>query len=91
VYPYAGGEEVQIEGAMVRISARRGETSGDKDDLFGEPVNPDEQIIARRATMGEYLKYISKVEYLNGRMMTDSGVELFSGFDQFPEAIRAPL
>ncbi len=61
----------------------------DEDDLFGEPVNPDEQIIARRATMDEYLEYISKVEYLNGRMMTDSGVELFLGVEQFPKAIRA--
>ncbi len=61
----------------------------DEDDLLGEPVNPDEQIIARRATMDEYLEYIGKVEYINGRMITVSGVELFLGIEQFPKAIRA--
>ncbi len=61
----------------------------DEDDLFGEPANPDEQIIARRATMDEYLEYIGKVEYINGRMITVSGVELFLGIEQFPKAIRA--
>ncbi len=61
----------------------------DEDDLFGEPANPDEQIVARRATMDEYLEYIGKVEYINGRMITVSGVELFLGIEQFPKAIRA--
>ena len=60
-----------------------------EDDSFGEPVNPDEQIIARRATVDEYLEYIGKVEYINGRMITGSGVELFLGIEQFPKAIRA--
>ena len=59
------------------------------EDLLGEPVNPDEQIVAMRATMDEYLEYIGKVEYINGRMITVSGVELFLGIEQFPKAIRA--
>ena len=60
-----------------------------EDDLFGDPVNPDEQIIARRATMDEYLEYTNKIEYINGRMITGPGVELFLGIEQFPKAIRA--
>ena len=61
----------------------------DEDDLFGAPANPDEQIIARRATVDEYLEYTNKVEYINGRMITGPGVELFLGIEQFPKAIRA--
>ena len=61
----------------------------DEHNLFGEPANPDEQIIARRATIHEYLEYIDKVEFINGRMITGPGVELFLGIEQFPKAIRA--
>lgn len=61
----------------------------DEDDLFGAPVNPDEQNIARRATVDEYLEYTSKIEYMDGRMITGPGVELFLGVEQFPKAIRA--
>ncbi len=60
-----------------------------EDDLLGEPANPDEQIIARRATIDEYLEYIDKVEFINGRMITGPAVELFVGVQQFPKAIRA--
>jgi hypothetical protein len=37
----------------------------------------------------EYLEYIDKVEYINGRMITGPGVELFLGIEQFSKTIRA--
>jgi hypothetical protein len=83
---------VQIEGGVINdLFGRRRERVeiDDEDGLFREPVNPDEQIVARRATVDEYLAYISKVEFLDGRMMTNSGVELFVGVEQFPKALRA--
>lgn len=38
--------------------------------------------------MGEFSEYIGGLDYLNGRMLTKSGVELFVGVKEFAEYIR---
>jgi hypothetical protein len=32
---------------------------------------PDEQIIARRITVDEFINYMGKLEYIDGRIVTD--------------------
>jgi hypothetical protein len=49
----------------------------------------DEQIIARRITLDEFINYMGKLEYIKGRIVTGSGIELFVGVKEFPESIRA--
>lgn len=49
----------------------------------------EERIIARRITLDEFLKCAGKLEYIKGRILTGSGVELFVGVKEFPESIRA--
>lgn len=50
----------------------------------------DEQIIARRVRLDEFLDYVAgKLEYMNGRIVNGLGVELFVGVKEFPESIRA--
>ena len=50
---------------------------------------PDEQIIARRITLDEFINYMGKLEYIDGRIETGSGIELFVGVKEFAESIRA--
>jgi hypothetical protein len=50
---------------------------------------PDEQIIARRITLDEYLNYTHKLEYIDGRLVTGPGIELFVGVKEFAESIEA--
>ena len=48
----------------------------------------DEQIIARRITLNEYLDHCAgKTEYLNGKIMVDR-TELFVGVKEFAESIK---
>ena len=49
---------------------------------------PDEQIIARRITVDEYLNYMGKLEYVDGRLETGPGIELFVGVKEFAESMR---
>jgi hypothetical protein len=58
----------------------------------GEDSTPkvtDKQIIARRVTLEEFCDYIGGLDYLNGRILTKSGIELFVGVKEFTESIRA--
>jgi hypothetical protein len=48
----------------------------------------DEQIVARRVTLDEFAEYIGGLDYLNGRILTKSGIELFVGVKEFAETIR---
>jgi hypothetical protein len=48
----------------------------------------DELIVARRVSLGEFSDYIGGLDYLNGRILTKSGVELFVGVKEFAEYIR---
>jgi len=48
----------------------------------------DERIIARRVTLEEFRDYMGKLEYLRGRIVTGSGIELFVGVKEFAESIR---
>ena len=48
----------------------------------------DDQIIARRVTLDEFSNYIGGLEYINGRIVTGLGVELFVGVKEFPESVR---
>jgi hypothetical protein len=50
---------------------------------------PDEPIIARRVTLDEFCAYIGGLDYIKGRIMTASGIELFVGVKEFDEAIKA--
>lgn len=52
-------------------------------------MHDDERIIARRATLEEFCDYIGGLDYLNGRILTKSGIELFVGVKEFAESIRA--
>jgi hypothetical protein len=49
----------------------------------------DEQILARRVTLDEFVTYMGKLEYIRGRMVTGRGIELFVGVKEFAESIRA--
>ena len=49
----------------------------------------DERIIARRVTLDEFCDYMGKLEYIEGRIVTGSGIELFVGVKEFAESIRA--
>ena len=49
---------------------------------------PDEQIIARRITLDEFFKYMRKLEYIGGRIVTGPGIELFVGVKEFAESIK---
>ncbi len=49
----------------------------------------DERIMARRVTLEEFCDYMGKLEYINGRIVTGLGIELFVGVKKFPESIRA--
>ena len=50
----------------------------------------EERIIARRITLDEFLNYVAgKLEYIKGRILTGSGVELFVGVKEFTESIGA--
>jgi hypothetical protein len=49
----------------------------------------DEHIIARRVALEEFSEYIGGLDYLNGRILTKSGVELFVGVKEFAEFIKA--
>lgn len=49
----------------------------------------DERIIARRVTLDEFCDYMGKLEYIKGRIVTGSGIELFVGVKEFAESIRA--
>jgi hypothetical protein len=49
----------------------------------------DEVVIARRVTLEEFCDYIGGLDYINGRILTKSGIELFVGVKEFPESIRA--
>lgn len=58
----------------------------------GEDSTPkvtDKQIIARRVTLDEFSDYIGGLDYLNDRILTKSGIELFVGVREFAESIRA--
>jgi hypothetical protein len=48
----------------------------------------DEQIIARRVTLDEFCDYIGGLDYIHGRILTKSGIELFVGVKEFAESIR---
>lgn len=57
--------------------------------LAGRTGDHDE-ILARRVTMEEFLNYMAgKLEYIQGRMVTGSGIELFVGVEEFAESIKA--
>jgi hypothetical protein len=47
----------------------------------------DEQIIARRVTLNEFCDYIGGFDYIYGRILTKSGIELFDGVEEFAESI----
>ena len=47
-----------------------------------------ERIIARRVTLDEFSDYIGGLDYLRGRILTRSGIELFVGVKEFTESIR---
>ncbi|HEV2247088.1 MAG TPA: hypothetical protein VGW37_10600 [Terriglobia bacterium] len=49
----------------------------------------EERIIARRIMLDEFLNCVGKLEYIKGRILTGSGIELFVGVKEFPESIRA--
>ena len=49
----------------------------------------DEQILARRVTFDEFCNYMGKLEYIEGRIVTGPGIELFVGVKEFPESIRS--
>jgi hypothetical protein len=49
----------------------------------------DEQILARRITLDEFVNYMGKLEYIEGRIVTGPGIELFVGVKEFPESISA--
>jgi hypothetical protein len=49
----------------------------------------DERIIARRITLDEFINYMGKLEYIKGRIVTGSGIELFVSVKEFPESIKA--
>jgi hypothetical protein len=46
----------------------------------------DERIIARRVTLEEFSDYIGGLDYLRGRILTRSGIELFVGVKEFAES-----
>jgi hypothetical protein len=49
----------------------------------------DERIIARRVTLDEFCDYTTgKLEYIKGRIVAGSGVELFVGVKEFAESLR---
>jgi hypothetical protein len=48
----------------------------------------NERIVARRVTLDEFCDYIGGLDYINGRIMTASGIELFVGVKEFAESIR---
>jgi hypothetical protein len=47
-----------------------------------------ERIIARRVTLDEFCDHIGGLDYLRGRILTRSGIELFVGVKEFTESIR---
>ncbi len=47
----------------------------------------DERIISRRVTLDEFSDYIGGLDYIYGRILTKSGIELFVGVKEFPESI----
>ncbi len=50
----------------------------------------EERIIARRITLDEFLNFVAgKLDYIKGRILTGSGVELFVGVKEFTESIGA--
>jgi hypothetical protein len=49
----------------------------------------DERIMARRVTLDEFCDYMGKLEYIQGRIVTGPGIELFVGVKEFPESISA--
>lgn len=49
----------------------------------------DERIIARRVTLDEFCDYMGGLEYIKGKIVTGSGIELFVSVKEFPESIRA--
>ena len=51
----------------------------------------DEQIIARRVTLDEFCDYIGGLDYIYGRILTKSGIELFVGVEEFAESARLSL
>ncbi|MDR3752194.1 MAG: hypothetical protein P4K94_12005 [Terracidiphilus sp.] len=48
----------------------------------------EERIIARRVTLDEFSDYIGGLDYIYGRILTKSGIELFVGVKEFAETIR---
>jgi hypothetical protein len=51
-------------------------------------MDQSETIIARRVTEDEFC-LMEKLEYVNGRIVTGPGIELFVGVKEFPESIKA--
>ena len=49
----------------------------------------DDRILARRVTLDEFCDYMGKLEYIQGRILTGPGIELFVGMEEFPESISA--
>jgi hypothetical protein len=49
----------------------------------------EERIVARRVTFEEFCEYIGGLDYINGRIVVGSGIELFVGVKEFEESIRA--
>jgi hypothetical protein len=45
--------------------------------------------MARRITLDEFCDYMDKLEYMEGRIVTGSGIELFVSVKEFPQSIRA--
>jgi hypothetical protein len=54
----------------------------------GSVCMTNERIVARRVTLDEFADHIGGLDYINGRMLTDSGIELFVGVEEFAESIR---
>ena len=55
----------------------------------GEQRMTEERIMARRVTLEEFCDYMGKLEYIEGRIVTGRGIELFVGVKEFSESIRA--
>jgi hypothetical protein len=60
----------------------------DGTELFVAVEDP-EVIAARRVTEEEADEYLADIELIDGKLMARSGVELFVGIKEFPEAIKA--
>jgi len=66
----------------------RGKIMVDGTELFVAMEDP-EIIAARRVTDEEANEYLADIELIDGKLMARSGVELFVGIKEFPEAIKA--